>query len=101
MLACVIRNVVMVRLGDDADPDEVTSIQDGLCAMQLPGTVSYTLGDDLGLREGNWSFAIVADFTDADAYHAYDRDRGHNDLRARLGPVSDQISRVQFEIPDR
>jgi Stress responsive A/B Barrel Domain len=101
MLACVIRNVVMVRLHEDADRTEVASIQAGLRAMDLPGTMSYTLGDDLGLREGNWSFAIVADFTDAAAYHAYDADAGHNALRARLGPVSEQISRVQFELPDR
>jgi hypothetical protein len=36
------------------------------------------IGSDLGLREGNSSFAIVADFTDADAYRAYDLDPAHN-----------------------
>jgi hypothetical protein len=94
----MIRNVVMVKLRPDADRDEVASIQLGLRSLQLPGTVSYTIGDDLGLRDGNWSFAIVADFTDAAAYRAYDLDGAHNDLRARLAPLTEQTSRVQFEV---
>jgi hypothetical protein len=35
-----------------------------------------------GLRDGNWSFAIVTDFTDADPHRAYDQDEEHNRARA-------------------
>jgi hypothetical protein len=96
----VIRNVVMVQLAPDADPAEVARIQDGFRAMNCPGTVSYTLGNDLGLREGGWSYAIVADFTDAEAYRNYDADAEHNRLRALLAPMTQQIARCQFELPD-
>ncbi|MFI5063335.1 MAG: hypothetical protein ACHP9Z_05070 [Streptosporangiales bacterium] len=47
----------------------------------------------------NWSFAIVADFTDADAYRACDQDEEHNRARAGLLPMTEQIARVQFEMP--
>ena len=57
------------------------------------------IGDDLGLREGNWSFAIVADFTDTAAYRAYDQDPAHNQARAALIPMTEQIARIQFEVP--
>lgn len=57
------------------------------------------IGDDLGLRDGNWSFAIVADFTDAEACTAYDRDAAHNQARAGLAQLAEQIARVQFEMP--
>ena len=67
---------------------------------ELPGTLGFTLGDDLGLRDGNWSFAIVSDFADADAYRVYDLDEAHNAARARLAPMIEQAARVQFEIPD-
>ena len=96
----MIRNVVMVSLTADADRAEVAAIQDGFRAMRCPGTISYTLGDDLGLREGGWSFAIVADFADEAAYRGYDSDAEHNRLRARLAPLSAQIARVQFALPD-
>jgi hypothetical protein len=95
----VIRNVVLVKLKPGQDPAEVADIQDEFRRLHRPGTLSYTIGSDLGLREGNWTFAIVADFTDADAYRTYDLDPTHNRARARLAPLADQIARAQFEIP--
>jgi hypothetical protein len=93
----MIRNVVLIELKPDADRDAIAAIQDGLRTLNCPGTVSYTLGDDLGFREGNWSFGIVADFTDDDAYRAYDADAEHNRLRELLSRHVARIARVQFE----
>jgi quinol monooxygenase YgiN len=95
----MIRNVVMIQLSEDADLAEVARIQDGFRAMELPGCLSYTLGDDLGLREGNWSFAIVSDFEDGDSYRSYDLDEEHNRLRGLLAPFVEQIARCQFDLP--
>ena len=95
----MIRNVVMVRLKPGYDTAQLAEIQAGFRGLDCPGTLSYTIGDDLGLRDGTWSFAIVADFTDADAYVGYDRDTRHNELRAELAPLAEQIARVQFEVP--
>ena len=95
----MIRNVVLVELKPGADRAAVAAIQAGFRRMDCQGTVSYTLGDDLGLRDGTWSFAIVADFTDVASYRAYDLDAAHNRYRARLGSLAEQIARVQFELP--
>jgi hypothetical protein len=95
----VIRNVVLIRLKPSADPAEVADIQEDFRRLNCPGTLSYTLGDDLALREGNWSFAIVAVFTDADAYRGYDLDEAHNRARARLAPLAEAVARIQFELP--
>jgi len=97
--APVIRNVVMIQLKPESDRALVAEIQDIFGNLNVPGTVNFTLGDDLGLRDGNWSFAIVSDHADADAYRAYDRDEAHNAARARLAPLIAQAARVQFEIP--
>jgi Stress responsive A/B Barrel Domain len=95
----MIRNVVMVKLAAGADAAEVAKLQDGLRNLHCPGTVSYTVGDDLGLRDGNWSFGIVGDFTDEAAYRAYDADAEHNRLRAQLAPHVEQIARLQYGLP--
>jgi hypothetical protein len=95
----VIRNVVLAKLKAGYDVAEVDAIQDGLRGLNLPGTVRYTVGSDAGLREGNWDFVIVADFSDVASYRGYDDDAAHNALRARLAPFVDQIARAQFEIP--
>ena len=95
----MIRNVVLVRLKAGQAAAQVAGLQAAFRGLGCPGTLSYTIGDDLGLREGNWSFAIVADFTDAGAYRAYDRDPRHNELRAALAPLAEQVARAQFEVP--
>jgi hypothetical protein len=96
----MIRNVVLVKLAAGHDAAEVAEIQESFRSLNCPGTLRYTVGDDLGLREGSWSFAIVADFTDADSYRAYDLDAEHNQVRARLAPIAEQIARVQFDLPE-
>lgn len=95
----MIRNVVMAKLKPGYDVYEVRAIQDGLRGLHTPGTLSYTVGFDAGLREGNWDFVIVADFADVEAYRTYDADEPHNALRARLAPFVEQIGRAQIELP--
>ncbi|AFM17656.1 Stress responsive A/B Barrel Domain-containing protein [Mycolicibacterium chubuense NBB4] len=96
----MIRNVVLAKLKTDHDAAEVEQIQQGLRALNCPGTLGYTVGTDAGLREGNWDFVIVADFADTAAYRGYDDDAEHNRLRGRLAPMVEQIARAQFELPD-
>ena len=95
----MIRNVVLAKLKDGHDAAEVARIQQGLRELNCPGTVAYSVGSDAGLREGNWDFVIVADFTDVDAYRGYDADAEHNALRARLAPMVEQIARAQMDLP--
>ncbi len=92
----MIRNVVMVKLRPDHDTEAVAALLPRFRALDLPGTLDYTIGMDLGLRAGGWSLAIVADFADEAAYRAYDADPEHNRLRAELAPHAEQIARVQF-----
>lgn len=93
----MIRNVVMVKMRDDIDRGWLDDLLRRFQALNCPGTAAYTVGTDLGLREGGWTFAIVADFVDVDAYKAYDADAQHNALRAELAPGVEQIARVQFQ----
>ena len=94
----MIRNVVMVRLKPGFDRGRVTELMEGFLGLDCPGTVSYTVGLDAGLRAGNWDMAIVADFTDPDAYGAYDADAEHNRLRGQLGPLAEEVARCQFVV---
>lgn len=95
----MIRSVVLVKLKAGHDASEVAELQDCVRNLDRPGALSYAIGNDLGLREGTWSFAIVADFKDAASYRTYDQDPEHNRLRARLAPMTEQIAMAQFELP--
>ena len=89
--------MVMARLRDGYDEAWLAALLRRFQSLNCPGTAAYTVGTDLGLREGGWTFAIVADFIAADAYRAYDADELHNALRAELAPWAEQVARVQFQ----
>jgi hypothetical protein len=97
----VIRDVVVGRLRAGADTAVLDEALQGLLGLPLEGLVEMHVGQDAGLAPGSWDYVITADFADADAYRAYDADEEHIRLRRELlDAVSEQIARVQFEIPD-
>jgi Stress responsive A/B Barrel Domain len=97
----VIRNVVVGRLRHGADEELLAEALQGLLLLPLDGLLEMHVGRDAGLREGTWDYVITADFADAEAYRRYDADQEHKRLRRELFDVlSEEIARVQFEIPD-
>ena len=67
------RHVVMFRWGDHVDEDHVEAVRDGL--SKLPGQIdsirSYVHGSDVGVSEGNWDYAVVADFDNVQGFITY------------------------------
>jgi hypothetical protein len=65
----------------------------------MTGLRSFLVGPDAGVVDGNFSFAVVADFDDARNYLAY---RNHPAHRAIVEQVINPITRsrvaVQYEI---
>ena len=96
----MIRSLVLVELKPTADLAVVAQVQEGFLALNCPGTLSYTLGDDLGMKDGNWSFGICVDFADEASYRGYDLDDEHNRLRAQLAPHVERIARAQYAVTD-
>ena len=102
----MIRNVVLGRLRPASDrvqrDTDAALLQEGLAgiaALSFPGLVAMSVGTDLGLRDGGWSFAIVNDWQDADAYRVYDADEEHNRIRREIfAKICQDVARVQFQI---
>ena len=98
----MIRNVVMGRVRPGVGVDEVERALQALRDLTVEGVEFRLLaGADLGLREGGASYAITVDFVDEEAYRIYDADAEHNRIRREVfAPMSAQIERVQFQLPD-
>jgi hypothetical protein len=95
----VIRNVVVGRLEAAASPAEAEAALAAIVALEPAGCLDLCVGLDAGLRDGNWSYAITADFVDVDAYRRYDADEEHNRIRRELfAPISAEVVRIQFEL---
>jgi Stress responsive A/B Barrel Domain len=68
-------------------------------APKLAGLRSYHAGPDAGIIEGNYDFAVVADFDDAESYLAYRTNAEHQEIIGRLsGPHAKDRASVQYEI---
>jgi Stress responsive A/B Barrel Domain len=93
----MIRNITLVRGRSGHDRARMEEILAQLRAMRIRGMTGIWAGSDLGLREGNWDYGIVADLEDAEAYMRYDTDAEHNRIRGELAPLVEQIARSQIE----
>lgn len=95
----MIRNIVVGRLREGADPAALDEALAALAGLDLPGLVSMRVGRDLALREGSWDWAVVNDWVDEDAYRAYDLDEEHNRIRRELiAPLAEQVVRTQIAL---
>jgi hypothetical protein len=98
----MIRNVVVGRVRDGVPAAQVEEAIQALRDLEVEG-VEFRLvgGQDRGLRDGNASFALTADFVSDEAYRIYDADPEHNRIRRELfAPISASIERIQFALPD-
>ena len=98
----MIRNVVVGTVREGVCPERVEEALQALRDLTMDGVlVGIVAGQDLGLREGNASYSLTVDFPDEDAYRAYDADEEHNRIRRELfAPISTEIHRIQFRLPD-
>lgn len=96
----MIRHVVMFRWSEEMTPDDLTAIEAGL--RDLPAAIDaiqrYTFGADIGINEGNFQFAVVADFASTDDYVTYRDDPQHRRLiEERIRPHIAERVAIQFE----
>jgi hypothetical protein len=96
----VIRNVVVGVVADGVPSEQVEAALQALRDLRVE-EVEFTVlaGQDRGLREGNASYCLTADFADDEAYRVYDADPEHNRIRRELfAPISTEIRRIQFSL---
>jgi len=94
----LITHIYVAKLKPDVSDEQVATWLRAIDALQIDGMLEIRSGPDLGLREGNWDVAITADFTDAAAWHRYNDDALHNQIRSEQAkPIVAEQQRVQFE----
>ena len=97
----MIRHIALFRFEDDVPEGTLDSLSSGLAhlAETIPQLEAYAYGPDLGLRSGNFDFAVVADVADAEAFTAYAEHPAHQAfLKEQLAPILVERVAVQFEL---
>ena len=97
----MIRHIAMFTLKDDAPEGSIASLEEGLflIAQTIDEIAAYTYGPDLGLRDGTWDFAVVADFESEQDFRTYVDHPDHQAfIQQRLTPVLKDRASLQFEL---
>ena len=93
----MITHIYVARLKPGTPDATVANWLEAIDGLAIEGMDELRSGPDLNLREGNDDVAITADFTAVDAWHRYNDDARHNEIRAELAkPIVESQQRIQF-----
>jgi hypothetical protein len=96
----MIRHTVVFRWKAEATEEERQQVANEVAKLpsMVPSIRAFASGQDAGLAEGNFNFAVTADFDDEAGFFAYRDDPGHREIiRSYIQPLAEQRSAVQFE----
>jgi Stress responsive A/B Barrel Domain len=96
----MIRHVVMFRWTQDATEEQKQRVAAELSRLPalLPVLRAYRMGADLGVNEGNFEWAAVADFDDLDGYLTYRDNPEHRAIIAEfIRPIIAERAAIQYE----
>jgi hypothetical protein len=97
----MIRHIALLTFADTATDAQIQAVEDGLSALpaRLPQLQAYVIGRDLGLGEGNATFAVTADFATVDDYVVYRDDSEHRRVITEcIVPILAGRTASQYEI---
>lgn len=97
------RHVVNFRWNSESSPEHIAALEEALSGLpaKLPGLRRYAYGSDAGINEGNFDFAVVAEFDDSDGYLAYrDNDEHARIIQTLIAPYLESRTVVQFAFDD-
>ena len=95
------RHIVMFRWKPGTNAAQLEALERGLVALPalVPEIRAYRFGADARAAEGNFDFAIVADFDDVDAWRRYVVHPAHQKLVAELvRPITAERAAVQHRL---
>ena len=95
----MIRHTVVFRFAGGTPAERVQAIREALMSLpdRVPEVRSFSCGGDLGLRDGNADFAVVAEFDDEDGWRAYQEHPEHQRIiRELIAPVTEQRLAAQI-----
>jgi hypothetical protein len=99
----MIRHVVLVAWTAGVTEQQKQHVADELRTLPplMSGLAAYHFGPNAGIVAGNFDFAVVADFDDAQSYLAYRNHPAHRAVAdGVIRPIARERASIQYEIGD-
>jgi len=97
----MIRHVALFAWAPEATSKQKQQVVEELRTLPplLAGLRAFHVGPDAGIVEGNFDFAVVADFDDTRSYLAYRRHPAHRAIVEQvIGPITKERASIQYQI---
>jgi hypothetical protein len=97
----MIRHVALFTWIPEATDEQKQQVAKELMTLTplLSGLRAFHVGPDAGIIEGNFDFAVVADFDDAESYLGYRHHPAHRAIIEQVtSPITMQRATIQYEI---
>jgi hypothetical protein len=94
------RHVVLFTWTKESSPDQQTAVATELRKLPaaIPEIRAYHVGPDAGVNNGNFAFAVVADFDRVEDYLIYRDHPVHQEIIAQhIRPIMASRAAVQYE----
>lgn len=95
------RHVVMFTWAEGVTTLQRRTMAERLATLPaaIPEIKAYNFGDDLGIKEGNYDFVVVADFADQAGYLVYRDHPMHRAVASEvIAPIVAGRAAVQYEL---
>jgi len=96
----MVRHIVLLKWKPDTSPEQVQASAEGFAGMRdsIDVVRSMYFGPDLGLMDGTFDYAMVADFDSVEDWHAYRDHPDHIAFFQRFGHLAADVARVQYAL---
>lgn len=96
----VLRHVLLMNWTHPLSAVEMAEVQAAIdrLADEAESVRALSHGPDVGLRDGRYDYALVADFDDGDGWAAYSAHPAHERLRQLLEPIKKETCVAQFYV---
>jgi hypothetical protein len=95
------RHIALFRFVPEMTPEQRLAALEGLRSLpaQIPELLDYRVGPDAGGAEGNFDFAVVADFAEAAHYPVYAGHPAHVAVAdTHVRPFIAERAAIQYDI---
>jgi hypothetical protein len=96
----MIRHIVMFTWKDGTPTSIKEDVLAGFDHMKqaIEHVIDMKCGSDQGFADGNYDFAMIADFADKEAWSGYRMHPEHLSFVQKFGALAADIARIQIEI---
>jgi len=96
----MLRHVVLIKFKEETTAEAIKEMEQGFASLaaNIPEVRAMSFGDDLGMADGNFDYAMCADFDSRESWLAYQQHPEHLAFAQSFKDLASAACRVQYAL---